>query len=641
MKTKQQIIFLLLFNCISLFGFSQDVSEITEIRNRYPDDAAIFLDKTEEFKIFIENNAVKGVSIVHERIIINKETGIKYQNRSIPTSKFIELSKIKASIQIPKGNKFSKKDVEKFEQKDNPNKTVFYDDQKLCSFAYPGAQVGAITNLDYQLNYTEPRFLGNYFWASYIPLISDELKISVQKNINIEFKLFHTEEMNLEFTKEEKKNEVVYTWKSKNKKPSPYYNDAPDIRYYEPHIVFYITDYELDGKKNRMLGTPKDLYSWYKELQKNVNKTEDVELKKITDSLVSGVSEEREKVKKIFYWVQDNISYVAFEDGLGGFVPRDAGVVCSRKFGDCKDMASIINEMLGMAGIKSYLTWIGSRDIPYTYTEVPTTYTDNHMITSYQDKNNNWVFLDGTGKKADVDLYTSFIQGKQALVGISNDSFQLVTVPIKDTSVSQTIDSITIDIKGNLISGKGKILLTGYDALDYFYRTENKNKTELQEFFKNYFSKGSNKVNFKDVQMRNPERQPITITYNFDLPDYVKYNQNEMYINLNMDKSLILEKLTEDRKIPQEMRHKTKKRLVAILNIPDGYKIDYLPSNTRFENNIVGFSCNYQQKENTLILTYEFFINALIIEPSDFGKYNAVITEQVKATNQAVSFIKK
>jgi hypothetical protein len=326
---------------------------------------------------------------------------------------------------------------------------------------------------------------------------------------------------------------------------------------------------------------------------------------------------------------------------LGGFVPRDAGVVCSRKFGDCKDMASIINEMLGMAGIKSYLTWIGSRDIPYTYTEVPTTYTDNHMIATYLDKNNNWVFLDGTGKKADVDLYTSFIQGKQGLVGISNDSFQLVTVPIKDTSVSQTIDSITIGIKGNFISGKGKVLLTGYDALDYFYRTENKNKTELQEFFKNYFSKGSNKVSFKDVQMRNPERGPITITYNFDLPDYVKYNQNEMYINLNMDKSLVLEKLTPDRKIPQEMRHKTKKKLVATLTIPDGYKIDYLPSNTRFENNVVGFSCNYQQNDTSLMLTYEFFINALLIEPSDFEKYNAVITEQVKATNQAVSFIKK
>jgi hypothetical protein len=643
MRTKNTIYLFcfLFFNLFSLVVVSQNAEEIDKIRAQYQDAKAIFLTKSEEYKIFIENNSVKGTCNTHEQILINNESGINFQTRSVPSSHFVEVSKIKAFIQIPNGKKYIRKDVDKIEQKDNTDRSVFYDDSKLYSFTYPSAQVGAILNLDYVSTYKEPRFLGSYFWANYIPYVNDELKISVQKGINIKYKLFNTENFDLEFTKEEKKDEVVYTWRSKDKRPIPLYSDAPDFRYYEPHIIFYVTDYTVNGKKDTLLGTPKELYKWYVDIQKNVNKTEDAHLKKVTDSLVVGVTDEWEKVKKIFYWVQDNISYVAFEDGLGGFVPRDAGIVCSRKYGDCKDMASIIHEMLTMAGVKSYLTWIGSRDIPYTYVDVPTPASDNHMITSYLDKNNKWIFLDGTGKKASIDMYTSFIQGKQALISISADSFQLATVPVKDTSVNQTIDSITIDIKDNVISGKGTAILTGYDGLDYFYRTEYKNKDELQEFFKNYFSKGSNKVNFKDVVMKTPERAPVTITYNFDLPDYAKYNQNEMYINLNMDKGLILEKIVADRKVPVSMKHKTQKRLITILNIPEGYKVDFVPPNVKVGNDLEGFTSTYEIKNNQIIHISDIYINTLILQPADFEKYNSVITAQVRAFNQAVSFIKK
>ncbi len=624
----------------SLLCLAQDADEINKIRSEYPDANAILLKKTGAFKIYLENNSLKGVYHVYEETLINKEAGIYYRSKSVPTNNFVEASNIKAAILIPNGKKYKKKDVEKIEKKDDPDGSVFFDDQKLYSFTYPAAQVGAILTVDYQLTYKEPRFLGNYFWINYIPDLNDELKISVQKGINIKYKLFNTEAFDLEFTQVEKGNEIIYTWKSKNKKPIVQYSDAPNFRYYEPHMVFYITDYEVQGEKKKLLGTPKDLLEWYTGIQKNLNKTEDKRLKSVTDSLVTGVTDELEKVKRIFYWVQDNISYVAFEDGLGGFVPRDAGTVCAKKYGDCKDMASIINEMLRMAGIKSYLTWIGSRDIPYTYDDVPTPSSDNHMIASYLDKNNKWMFLDGTGKKTSIDVSTSFIQGKQALIGIADDSFQLVTVPVKDTSMSQAIDSITIDIKDKMIVGKGKAQLTGFDALDYFYRYENKNKEEIQEHFKSYFAKGNNKANFEDVVIQPVVRGPMNFSYKFNLPDYVNYDQNEIYLNLNLDKELVLEKIIEGRKVPVSMRHKTKKRLIVTLNIPEGYKIKYVPASARRENDVAGYSSTYELKNNQLVHIFDFYINTLLLQPSDFDKYNAVVNEQIKASNQVISLIK-
>ncbi|HET6226150.1 MAG TPA: DUF3857 domain-containing protein [Bacteroidia bacterium] len=641
MKNRKRIsILYVLFSSISLLCVSQDADEINKIRSEYPDANAILLKKTGAFKIYMEDNTLKGVYKEHEEMLINKETGIDYRSKSVPTSSMVEASNIKASILIPNGKKYKKKEVDKIEQKDDPDMNVFFDDQKIYSFTYPSAQVGAILNLDYQLTYKEPRFMGSHFWINYIPDLNNELKISVQKNINIQYKLFNAEGLDLQFTKEEKGNEVIYTWKSKSRKPITRYSDAPNFRYYEPHMVFYVTDYMVNGEKKKLLGTPKELLTWYTDIQKNLNKTEDKQLKKIADSLVTGISDEEEKVKKIFYWVQDNISYVAFEDGLGGFVPRDAGMVCSRKYGDCKDMASIINEMLRMVGVKSYLTWIGSRDIPYTYQDVPTPSSDNHMITSYLDKNNKWVFLDGTGKKAPMNVYTSFIQGKQALIGIAADSFQLATVPVKDTSVSQAVDSITIDIKDKIVIGKGKAQLTGYDALNYFYRAENKTKDELDEYFKNYFEKGNNKTLFQDVVMDPVLRGPVNFTYRFSVPDYVNSDQNEMYINLSMDKGLLLDKIEDGRTVPVSMKHTTKKRLVVTMNIPEGYKIQYLPQSVRKGNDKGGFSSTYEVRNNQLIHVFDFYINTLLLQPADFEQYNAIASEQLKASNQSISLIK-
>lgn len=639
--------FILIFFCLLVFQttnsnlFAQQMEAINAIREKYPDANAILLQRVSDYSIFMEKNVPKGICKSSEQIVINKEQGINFQNRSISSSSFVEASKIEAFIQIPKNKKYEKKEVTNISKKDDTDENVFYDDQEMYSFTYPAAQVGAILNTSYMHTYNDAHFLGTYTWSNYLPSMDEILIIRVKKNIHLEYKFFHADKLKLEFTKEEKKDEIIYTWKIKDLAPDKQFNDAPNYRYYEPHMVFYIHDYEVNGEKIPFFGTPKNLYNWYSSLIKNVNKTEDKNLKRIADSLVTGVSDEWEKVKKIFYWVQDNISYVAFEDGLGGFIPRDAAVVCNRKYGDCKDMASIINEMLKLVNIKSYLTWIGSRDIPYTYEEIPTPVVDNHMIAAYYNKNKEWVFLDATGKKADINLFTSFIQGKQGMIGISPDSFLLATVPIKDTSCSKTVDAIEISIKDKIVVGKGVATLYGYDALNYNYRNSRKNKEEQLDYFKAYFAKGSNKVSFKEVEFTMPPRENISIQYQFELPDYSKFHENEMYINLNMDKDLIPEKIIEGRNVPVSMYHITKKTLIVTFNIPPDYKVDFIPQDMKAGNDVVGYTSTYKVKDNKIIHVCDFYINTLILKPEHFNEYNKIISDQIKAFNQTISLIKK
>lgn len=62
-----------------------------------------------------------------------------------------------------------------------------------------------------------------------------------------------------------------------------------------------------------MCGSLKNLYKWYNELLKDVDISNDEYLVKLCDSLTNGVDKPEEKIKRIFYWVQEKIAYLAMK----------------------------------------------------------------------------------------------------------------------------------------------------------------------------------------------------------------------------------------------------------------------------------------------------------------------------------------
>ena len=71
------------------------------------------------------------------------------------------------------------------------------------------------------------------------------------------------------------------------------------------------------------------------------------------ESLVRELPTPRAKALAIDDWVRRNIRYVATYIGNGGWVPHGAEGVLDRRYGDCKDHASLMEAMLRAAGIDS------------------------------------------------------------------------------------------------------------------------------------------------------------------------------------------------------------------------------------------------------------------------------------------------
>src|SRR5690606_10059817 len=257
---------------------------------------------------------------------------------------------------------------------------------------------GTKSLLKYTENVKNPRFLSSLYFGDFSPIINNTVTIIADKNIDLKFIEFNMENLPISHNKQEKKGNNIFTWEVKNINKYDYETSTPTYKKILPHIIPVITGYQSNGKKTELANNVADLYKWYYSLVKDINQDKpDEELIKVVESLTADKPNDFEKVKAIYYWVQNNIKYIAFEYALGGFIPREANEVFKKKYGDCKDNSSILHEMFEIAGIRGNLTWIGTRSIPYTYDEVPTPLVDNHMILSYAN-NDEIYFLDATGR---------------------------------------------------------------------------------------------------------------------------------------------------------------------------------------------------------------------------------------------------
>ncbi len=162
-------------------------------------------------------------------------------------------------------------------------------------------------------------------------------------------------------------------------------------------------------------------------------------------------------------------------------------------------MASIISFMLKQAGIPSYLCWIGTRDLPYSYHDIPLPSVDNHMIAAVN-RNGKWIFLDGTAQHLRYGMPSGFIQGKETMISISPDSFDIVHVPIPEAQNNYILDTINVHINNTALTGNAVHIVGGYSKSYMEDRISDSGVDKLEEDLKNSMRKGNNKCEVKQYQ---------------------------------------------------------------------------------------------------------------------------------------------
>lgn len=618
---------------------AQNANDLIKIKALYPNSDKVRLNTETKIDIRLVNSEIKiDLYYFEEDYYLNKKANF-YSEQSHNYNTFYELKDIKASSFVSQQGKYKEYKVKKFTQIDDLSGKAFYDDHKTVQFLYSNLQEGGKSNLWFQESINNPRFLGPHFFGTVFPIINSNYTIEADKDISLKFIEFNTDSLEINFTKEEKNGKIIYQW---NVNDVPQYEEEDNsvsFRYSMPHVIPYITAYKIKDEESNLLNNVSGLYRWYSDLTIDLNKTEpNPDLVKLVDSLTLGNGSEIEKVRSIYYWVQQNIKYVAYEYGLGGFIPREANTVFKNKYGDCKDNSSILQEMLKIASIQSHLTWIGTRDLPYSYNDVPTPASDNHMILTYFDDTTAY-FLDATGRFYKLGIPTYFIQGKEALIAIDSSNFIIKRVPIVEAKQNYIIDSVWVDINNKTMTGHGKLIVDGYPKIDLFsFLGKQNTSTDLKEFYNINLLKGNNKFlisDFKEYNKFNYDKE-FVLDYRFHVDDYLLYSGDEIFININLLKYFEDYKIEDEDKLDKEYKYKNLNKLIVELNIPEDYQIQYLPKNQTFENNLFTASINYSENGNKIIYQHDIELDLLNVLVADHQEFNLFVENLSKAYKESI-----
>ncbi|UUC46679.1 DUF3857 domain-containing protein [Flavobacterium cerinum] len=513
---------------------------------------------------------------------------------------------------------------------------IFHSDYKKKTIHFVNVQDNSLLNLKYKKEYFEPKLLDGFYFQNTMEVESAKLTIKCPKSVEIGYSLFGYDRDKIVFNKVEEGDAIIYTWEMKNIPAFEREEDMPGTSYVVPHIVYYINNFTINGAKQQMLGNTDNLYSWYRSLVKDINKSNQSEVKAKAEELTKGITSDYDKAKAIFNWVQENLHYVAYENGMGGFVPRDAALVFTRKYGDCKDMANITNEMLRYAGLKSHLTWIGTRQRNYTYKELPSPLVDNHMITCLE-LNGKKYFLDATGKYSQFPMPTDMIQGKEALIGLG-DSYVIEKIPVVAKNDNRINVNADLKITDNTITGKIKADFNGF------------NKMRLAGLLGNHYQKENEiwkyslvATNTKaEIEIVNTSIKPYDLT-----PAQAEYNLKLDNWGKNIDGKLIVKPIlffplknalidVDKRKYPIENDFEQLYAITYNIEIPEGYQVEYLPKNNKQENELLGFEISYTQQKNRLIIKQEVYSNVLLVEKENFRKWNDIVNQLINQYNQSI-----
>jgi transglutaminase-like putative cysteine protease len=637
-------ILFLLFSVLTLGGFSQPSLDLSSALKRYPGQPGYMEERSMEVEIKLYKSEGPRFYLSQKDILFT----LTDNNTSFAVGKeyygySYNLKKIEAFTLVPQPQEYVKVMVKDYKKTSEIGDGLFYDDRVALNYTYPSVCKGAklVQETEYEVDKTYSAVV--FYFGTGIPIEKAYLKLTFPENINIRYKIFGGDSTLVKLTKEKKGKKWIYSWVALDIPSYLPENDAPSSRYFIPHIYVAVTGYTKGNEYKPVFRNIKDLYDWNFDKIKNINSDNSKDIQSIADSITHGVADELDKVKKIYRWVQKNIRYVAIEDGLNGFIPRPAALVLHRRYGDCKDKSSLLKALMTSQGIDASMVWVGTRDLPYKYTDFPSVMVDNHMIAAYWDKTGKPHLLDGTSHNHPIDVTPSFIQGKQCLIDRGPDKYVLYDIPVSSPEENTIIDSVFMHLSNDTLTGNGQAYFTGEPKVDMIDRFDGADAKRFKNIVMAVLPKGSNKLNVDSVRLSdiNKVDDTLRVGYKFNLPNYISFRNNNIYVNLNLDKTLQDINIKPERIQPIEREYTVLKKIVCVFQIPEGYEIQKVPEETKYQNDKYSFTLKYQLIGSKIVLSKNIRINVLLLCKEDFPSFTEMIGILNKSYIQTLVLRKK
>lgn len=208
---------------------------------------------------------------------------------------------------------------------------------------------------------------------------------------------------------------------------------------------------------------------WYRDLVAQVPRGS-AAIRGLAERVTAG-ARGRQAVERLLAFVQREIRYVAVEVGIGGYRPGVPADVLERRWGDCKDKALLLVDLLGAVGIEGRVALVRASRASDVDAAFPAPDQFNHLVVALPaavlaDPSlgaRGWVFVDPTQSRGGLDWLPPWLAGHQALV-ITPAGGEVVPLPLDAATETERLRlELSIGDDGGAI-GTARLELRGAAA---------------------------------------------------------------------------------------------------------------------------------------------------------------------------------
>ena len=246
------------------------------------------------------------------------------------------------------------------------------------------------------------------------------------------------------------------------------------------------------------------------------------ELRKTVEQVLKGVDrkDEAKVVAAIYGFVVTNTRYVALEFGIHGYKPYRVDRVLARRFGDCKDKASLIVSMLKVAGVDARLVLLRMRSLGTLNPEPASLSAFNHAIAYVPSQK---LYLDGTAEFHGSRELPGADHVANVLIIEPDGKSQFLTTPeaLPDENTTTTKLEVTLKTDGSA-AAKGSLVTVGQSAPEV--RREYQTTATRQSVFEQKWAQSFPGLTASEVTLSDPKalEQPATLGFTMSLPRYAE-----------------------------------------------------------------------------------------------------------------------
>jgi len=493
----------------------------------------------------------------------------------------------------------------------------------------PPLTKGDVVELEYLVEDLRQSFFGDYFgekvlFGGYLPRSETVYTVRFPSERVLYRRTHQLEEPLITETGQK----TTWQWRSTAEskvEPEP---AGPPVAELVPHV-------EISSYK-----TWDEFATWYHHLIRRQFEVSP-EIRAKVEELTSNTDDKAEQVRRICEFVANEIRYIAWEFGVHGFQPYNASTIFTRRFGDCKDKATLICTMLSELDIDAWPVLInGTRQRPLEDLSLPMVSHFNHCI-AYVPSIDGGLFIDGTAENHGMNELPMMDYGAEIVV-IKDDGAERHQIPWNTPSQFSISERTTVELE---VDGSAKIqqedVLVGEFAVlfrDQFEISSKRAEQIERVLARRYPGIEVQKVEVSDL---NDLSQPVTLSLKLAVPKLVELGSAEVELPPIRDLLSSLEGVGNAASRPSRnesvLLGNPKSGFLRVeLQLPEGYEVSSLPESLELRSDTAQCDFKYFQEGDKVVVERTYQFPSPRVDPTDYANFKRVVDQIEQSLDERI-----